>query len=359
MRKNKKVFVAMSGGVDSSVAAGLLKKQGYDVYGVFIKGWAPEDFSCPWREDKRDAARVAAVLDIPFTAWDFSKEYKKEVADYMIFEYQAGRTPNPDVMCNRRIKFGIFLKKALEQGADYIATGHYIRLFKEAKLPLGSLASKLFEAKDKNKDQSYFLWTLTQEQLKHCLFPAGDYLKPEVRKLAKKFGLPTAEKKESQGVCFVGKLDFADFLRKYIPKKDDEVRDTSGNVIGKHDGVYFYTIGQRHGLGIGGTKKPLYVCAKDFKNNVLIVCEGNDPALFKKAIFAKDVNWIGNVGHSVSNKCKARIRYRQPLQDCEVYAKNKTEVKVIFKKPQRAVAEGQSVVFYKRQEMLGGGVIRN
>ncbi|KKS15892.1 MAG: tRNA-specific 2-thiouridylase MnmA [Parcubacteria group bacterium GW2011_GWB1_41_6] len=362
----KKVFVAMSGGVDSSVAALLLKQKGYDVVGVFIKGWTPEGFVCPWREDKNDAVKVAAVLNIPFAVWDFSQEYKKQVADYMLAEYQAGRTPNPDVMCNKKIKFGIFLERALKEGADYIATGHYVKK-KEVRPPRGGCTSKLLVAKDKNKDQSYFLWTLTQEQLKYCLFPIGDYLKSEVRQIAKKAGLPTAEKKESQGVCFVGKLDFADFLRKYIPKKEGVIKNIRGEVVGRHDGVHFYTIGQRRGLEIGGLKKPLYVAQKDFKNNVLIAAHKNDPGLYKKEILAGNINWIpeggatsrgGRISLKSSLKLKVRIRYRQLLQECRVYAKNKGEVKVIFQKPQWAVAQGQSVVFYKGKEMLGGGVIR-
>src|SRR3989344_9098628 len=221
---DKKVYVAMSGGVDSSVAAALLKKRGYAVTGVFMKPWQPEGVECLWKQDREDAMRVAAVLGIPLLTWDFSKEYKKEVADYMIREYRAGRTPNPDVMCNKHIKFGLFLKKALEEGADYIATGNYVKKQKaKSKKQNHNSKSKiiyrLFQAKDKNKDQSYFLWTLSQEQLKYCLFPIGDYTKPEVRKLAKKFGLPNYDKKDSQGVCFIGPLDMKDFLKRYIKPK--------------------------------------------------------------------------------------------------------------------------------------------
>ncbi|MEK7123297.1 MAG: tRNA 2-thiouridine(34) synthase MnmA [Patescibacteria group bacterium] len=233
-KKNKKVFVAMSGGVDSSVAALLLKKEGYDVVGVFMKNWGEplgEGERCQWERDQKDAREVAAVLKIPFYTFDFEKDYKKKVADYMLAEYKKGRTPNPDVMCNKEIKFGLFLGRALKLGADFVATGHYVKL--KSKNEKGKIKIQLFQAKDKNKDQSYFLWTLTQKQLKYCLFPIGDYLKPEVREIAKKAWLPTAEKKDSQGVCFVGKFDFAEFLKKKIkPKKGKIIDIDSGEIIG-------------------------------------------------------------------------------------------------------------------------------
>src|SRR3989338_7212626 len=259
-QERKMVFVAMSGGVDSSVAAALLKKQGYDVTGVFMRPWQPEiskyrnieiSSGCLWQKDREDAMRVAAKIGIPLLTWDFSKEYKKEVADYMIREYRAGRTPNPDVMCNKEIKFGLFLEKALKEGADYIATGHYVRVKTRrgpaAPYPQGAPKSAprgspsrvtpfcLYMAKDKNKDQSYFLWTLTQKQLKYCLFPIGDYIKPEVRKMAKKFGLPNYAKKDSQGVCFIGPLDMKEFLKKYIKSKSGKIIDQDSKMVGQHD----------------------------------------------------------------------------------------------------------------------------
>src|SRR3989338_5913120 len=282
----RKVFVAMSGGVDSSVATLLLQKSGFNLVGCYIKGWypassagKPQAFYCTLKEDRRDAMRVCAKLGISFISVDAEKEYKKEVVDYMISEYKAGRTPNPDIMCNKSVKFGVFLKKALAMGADYIATGHYVNL----KSKISNLSAdrqdlksvyKLLKAKDLNKDQSYFLWTLTQEQLKHCLFPLGDWLKSEVRKIAKENSLVTAEKEESQGVCFIGEFDIEDFLKKYIKQKKGKVVTVGGKIIGEHDRIAFYTIGQRHGFGFGGGEGgPYYIVEKDFKNNRLIVAE--------------------------------------------------------------------------------------
>ena len=280
-----KVFVGLSGGVDSSVAAFLLKKEGYDVTGVFIKSFNVD--GCAER-DAEDARRAAAHLGIPFYVFDFEKEYKKEVVEYMVRGYRNGLTPNPDVMCNKEIKFGLFLKKALEMGADYIATGHYVRLAEREGI------FSFLEARDGNKDQSYFLWTLTQERLKYCLFPIGDYVKPEVREIARKAGLPTAEKKDSQGICFLGEVALDEFLKDYIKPKKGLVVDTNGRKIGEHDGIFFYTIGQRHGLGLGirnqelGMKgktetRPYYVADKNLETNTLMVAEGDDnSALFKK-----------------------------------------------------------------------------
>lgn len=352
----------MSGGVDSSVAAALLQKQGYDVRGVYMKEWVPPGIICEAGSDRAMAARVAAHLAIPFEVWDFRKEYKKQVADYMLREYKAGRTPNPDVMCNKHIKFGMFLKRALEEGADFIATGHYVIKHEAQNLKHEKQASsfKPKVSRDNNKDQTYFLWTLTQRELAHCLFPIGDYKKSKVRELAKKFSLPSWNKKDSQGVCFVGKLDFGQFLRKYLPRKKGKVITTDGKEIGTHDGVWFYTFGQRHGIGIGGGI-PYYVAAKNLKKNVLIVGIGNaDLDLFQKKLTAQNLNWIsGNPlesGPRLSITCKARIRYRQPLETCRI-SKIKRGIEVVFSKPQRAVTPGQSIVFYKGKEMLGGGVI--
>src|SRR3989338_2626264 len=353
-----KVFVAMSGGVDSSVAALLLKKQDYDLVGCYIKGWypvswadEPQSFYCAWKEDRRDAMRVCAKLKMPFITVDAEKEYKKEVVDYMISEYKAGRTPNPDIMCNKSVKFGVFLKKALAMGADYIATGHYVKKLKNNALAI---------AKDLNKDQSYFLWTLTQEQLKYCLFPLGDLLKSEVRHIAKKNGLATAEKEESQGVCFIGEFNMEDFLKKYIKQKKGEVVTAGGKIIGEHNGLAFYTIGQRHGFGFGGGKGgPYYVVEKDFKNNILIVAEKKDEKSFsRKEVIVGNASWISAVP-KIGKKYQARIRYRQPLEECEVAEVSKNSTKIIFKNPQRAVTPGQSLVVYDGEEMLGGGIIQS
>ena len=380
MRKNNdnkkiKVFVAMSGGVDSSVAALLLKKQaclpvgkGYDLVGCYIKGWylassagKPQAFYCAWKEDRRDAMRVCAKLSIPFITVDAEKEYKKEVVDYMISEYKAGRTPNPDIMCNKSVKFGVFLKKALAMGADYIATGHYVRLRLKIKNKKSNIKNyELAIAKDKNKDQSYFLWTLTQEQLKHCLFPLGGLLKSEVRKSAKENSLATAEKEESQGVCFIGEFNMEDFLKKYIKQKNGEVITTDGKIIGEHNGLAFYTIGQRHGFGYGGGEGgPYYIVEKDFKNNRLVVAEKKDEKSFsRKEVIIENANWISAVP-KIGKKYRARIRYRQPLEECEAAEISKDSTKIIFKNSQRAVTPGQSLAVYDGEEMLGGGIIQS
>lgn len=367
---NKKVFVAMSGGVDSSAAVFLLKKKGYDVIGIFMRCYNLD--GCAER-DAEDARRVAEKLRIPFYVWDFEKEYKKKVVDYMIEGYRMGITPNPDVMCNREIKFGLFLKKALDTGADYIATGHYIRAtcnkrHETKKENHATCRMSLAAARDTSKDQSYFLWTLTQAQLKHCLFPIGDYLKSEVREIASKAGLPTAEKKDSQGICFLGKVTLADFLKQYIPEKRGAVLNSDGKKIGEHDGVQFYTIGQRHlgiknyELGIRGQCKikPHYVSEKDIKTNTLIVAEGKDnPALYRKEIELTDVNLINPAirNSQFAIPVLARVRYRQPLVSA-VFIIHNSKFIIRFDSPVKFVAPGQSAVFYaKNGEMLGGGVI--
>ncbi|HZZ99261.1 MAG TPA: tRNA 2-thiouridine(34) synthase MnmA [Candidatus Paceibacterota bacterium] len=337
----KKVYVGMSGGVDSSVAAALLKKQGYEVTGVFMKPWQP-DFAmdgelCLWKQDREDALRAASAIGIPLLTWDFSKEYKKAVTDYMIREYRAGRTPNPDVMCNKEIKFGIFLKKALKEGADYIATGHYVR----------RKGSKLYQAKDKNKDQSYFLWTLTPEQVKRSLFPIGDYEKPEVRKLAKKFGLPNHAKKDSQGVCFIGPLDMKEFLQEYIKPKPGKVIHTDGRVLGTHDGVYYYTIGQRHGLNLSIAGGPYYVVGKDIKKNIIYV--GDDAAASSPTAQVGEFNWLDPKKPA---NLSVKVRYRAPSVRAILKGSQ-----LVFAKPERAVTSGQSAVFYSGQRLIGGGII--
>lgn len=356
----------MSGGVDSSVAALLLRKQGYNLVGCYIKGWYPPGIICSWKEDRRDAMRVCAKLGIPFITIDAEKEYKKEVADYMISEYKAGRTPNPDIMCNKHIKFGVFLKKALAMGADHIATGHYVKIEK----------GRLKIAKDLNKDQSYFLWTLTQEQLKHCLFPIGDLLKSEVREIAKKHGLATAEKEESQGVCFIGEFNMEDFLKKSIKPKKGKVVNEKKETIGTHDGLAFYTIGQRRGFGFKGGAAPYYVVAKDFKKNILVAAEKAAENKFaEKEVAIMDANWISGFAPDKNKKYKARIRYRQPLEECKIRIKNQelrikekrensnnilihnSEFVILFDNPQKAVTPGQSLVIYDGEELAGGGII--
>ncbi|TSC72760.1 MAG: tRNA-specific 2-thiouridylase [Parcubacteria group bacterium Gr01-1014_48] len=360
----------MSGGVDSSVAALLLGRAGYDVHGVYMKEWIPRGVACSAGDDRLMAARVAAHLKIPFSVWDVADEYRRLVADYMLKEYRAGRTPNPDVMCNSRIKFGVFLKRALKEGADFVATGHYIKMQNvKIKNQNDNTKYKISKATDKNKDQSYFLWALTQKQLSHSLFPIGYYIKSQVRAIAKKAGLPSWDKKDSQGICFVGKLDFSDFLRAYLPCKKGKIITTDGREIGMHDGAWFYTIGQRHGLtritnyesrimDKKGNIQPYYVVHKNIKSNVLIVAEKLAAELYAKELVATDVNWVSGIEPKFPLRCLARIRYRQPLQLCHIFGHRASEIKVVFSKPQRAVTPGQSVVFYKKDgEMLGGGVI--
>ncbi len=340
--KTKKVFVGLSGGVDSAVSAALLKEQGYDVTGVFIKVWQPDFLECAWREERRDAMRVAAQLNIPFLFFDFGEEYKKGVADYMIEEYRKGRTPNPDVMCNKEIKFGAFWKKAREMGADYIATGHYAQIKNGA----------LFEGADKNKDQSYFLWTLTRDDLEHVMFPVGYLQKSEVRKLAEKFDLPVSEKKDSQGICFLGHIDLQDFLGRYIDTKKGDVLDLHGNEIGEHNGALFYTLGERHGFEIENTDplaKPHFVVAKDMQANTITVSD--NPVEINKSLPAQieivNANWINKTSGSIT----ARIRYRQ-----EKFPVTLNENEVNFSTAQTATA-GQSIVFYDGEACLGGAII--
>ncbi len=352
---SKTVFVGLSGGVDSAVSAYLLKKAGYKVVGAFIKTWMPEGYPCTWKEERRDAMRVAAHLEIPFVTIDLEKEYKKNVADYMISEYKAGRTPNPDVMCNKEIKFGGFLKKAKEMGTDFVATGHYAQNIEKNRQYF------LCKADDKEKEQSYFLWTLTQEQLKNILFPIGNLQKSEVRKIAKKIKLPNAEKKDSQGICFLGDIDMKKFLKEQIKSKSGKVFNSDGEEIGHHDGAIFYTIGERHGFTV--TKKSpnderLYVISKDITNNTITV--GNESNLNKtskyisKEILIDKINWINE--EPKENKIyTAQIRYHQKLQKVKL-KKVSSKWLVTFETPQTS-ASGQSIVIYDKDVCLGGGVI--
>lgn len=351
-----KVFMAMSGGVDSSVSAALLKEGGYDVTGVFIKTWSPEWQNCTWEEERRDAMRVAAKIKIRLITLDLEKEYKEDVVDYMIAEYRIGRVPNPDVMCNKVIKFGGFFKFAIKQGADFIATGHY------AQIKTDNLKTRVFKLlkSDKEKDQTYFLWTLGQKELSRTIFPIGHLQKSKVRILAEKFGLPNALKKDSQGLCFMGKINVKDFLKHYIKEKQGLVLNKKGEKIGKHDGASFYAIGERHGFVIdkkGPNDPPCYVIGKDIIKNILVVSNKKDKEALKKEIIIKDVNWNQGVTPDLSKKYEARIRYRQELQPCCVKIVGGDLYKVIFDTAQMAGAPGQSTVFYSKDICLGGGVI--
>lgn len=356
--KNKKVFVGVSGGVDSSVALALLKQEGCDVTGVFLKVWSPDFLPCDWREERRSAMRVCATLGVPFLTLDCEKEYKEEVVDYMIREYSAGRVPNPDIYCNKYVKFGVFLRKALELGADYIATGHYARKVES------EIQYELFEAKDKNKDQSYFLYTLTQDQLKHTLFPIGHLTKPEVRKLAKRFGLPTAEKKDSQGLCFIGKVDMKEFLLHYIQKKRGNVLNAKGEIIGEHDGAVFFAIGQRHGFEITkkGSEDPrCFVVSKDLGANTITVASKdleNEIVTSVKEISIQKIHFISGEEPCFPLEVTCRIRYRQEKHRCTI-KKESSKYIVHFSEFQDGVSIGQSIVLYDGEVCIGGGIIEN
>ena len=357
------VMVGLSGGVDSAVSAALLKRAGANVVGAFIKTWSPEWLACTWKDERRDAMRVAAHLDIPFVTIDLEKEYKKGVADYMIAEYRLGRTPNPDVMCNKEIKFGAFLRAALSMGADAIATGHYAQIGQ--KLKVESKKWELKRGKDMSKDQSYFLWTLSQEQLSKTIFPVGHLDKSEVRELAKEFKLPVAEKKDSQGICFLGHIDMREFLSHYIKTKIGAVLDQEGNKLGEHDGSIFYTIGQ-------AWQRPYYVIAKNLKKNTITVSAlGSDPSVKSERIMLKDVNWIsGGINLNELNSKKfeltAEVRYHGEQLACRLIKHEYSsggraslmsdQLEVGFEKPV-LVAPGQSVVIYKGMVCLGGGIV--
>jgi tRNA-specific 2-thiouridylase len=389
---SKRVVVGLSGGVDSSVAAYLLKEQGYEVIGIFMKNWHDETVvinnECPWVEDSNDALIVAEKLGIPFRVLDLSVEYKQRIVDYMFAEYEAGRTPNPDVLCNREIKFDVFLKAALQLGADYVATGHYCQ--KDTIEKDGKIIHRLLTGKDPNKDQSYFLCQLTQEQLSKALFPIGSLLKPEVRAIAKKLDLITAEKKDSQGLCFVGKIRLPEFLQQQLlPKKgkiieinadsfvfsEQNTQNTLqsltapyryepeyGKVVGEHIGSHFYTIGQRKGLQVGGKPKPLFVIATDVEKNIIYVGQGNEhPGLKRKGLFVvnSDIHWIRqDLQMAVGEKRNymARIRYRQPLSQVTLHQEPEG-LYVIFNEKQQSITPGQFVAWYDGEELIGSGVI--
>jgi tRNA-specific 2-thiouridylase len=388
----KRVVVGLSGGVDSSVAAYLLKEQGYDVIGMFMKNWHDDSVTiskeCPWLDDSNDAMIVAQHLGIPFQAIDLSKEYKERIVDYMFAEYKAGRTPNPDVLCNREIKFDIFLNAALKLGAEFVATGHYAR--KGTIDKDGQQIYQLLGGKDPNKDQSYFLCQLTQAQLSKSLFPIGELLKPEVRAIARQIGLVTADKKDSQGLCFVGKVHLPEFLQQRLESKsgkvieipatapvfkngfadDDletitaryELKPELGEVIGEHKGAHYYTVGQRKGLSLGGFEKPIFVIGTDTVQNIIYTGMGEDhPGLFRKGLFVprKEEHWIRQdleLPVGASERYRARIRYRQPLTHCTLYKKEEG-LYIIFDRPQKSITPGQFVAWYKDEELIGSGVI--
>ncbi len=364
INKNKKVFVGMSGGVDSSVSAFLLKQQGYDVTGVFINGYNLDGCSA---KDAEDARKTAEHIEIPFYVLDAREEYYDNVVEYMINGYKSGITPNPDVMCNKKIKFGFFLEKAIALGADFVATGHYAVIKKEKNGENG-----IYESRDKNKDQSYFLWTLTQKELCRSLFPVGGYLKSEVREIARKAKIPVAEKKDSQGICFLGKISLPDFLKEQIKSETGDILDTKGKIIGKHSGAVFYTIGQRHiGAQIkseinGKEMSPYFVISKNIKDNTITVAHENDEEVYTKEISLAEVNINCDMKNDIFENgldIFCRTRYRGKLVEAKIFREKKSW-RLIFQKPQKFIAIGQSAVFYDIiedrdgcRQMIGGGTI--
>jgi len=393
----KRVIVGLSGGVDSSVTAHLLKEQGYEVIGLFMKNWHDDSVTisneCPWLEDSNDAMIVANKLGIPFQVVDLSEQYKDRIVDYMFAEYEKGRTPNPDVLCNREIKFDVFMDIAMNLGADYVATGHYCR--KAEENINGETVYKLLAGKDINKDQSYFLCQLSQAQLSKALFPIGELTKTEVRAIAKEADLITADKKDSQGLCFIGKVRLPEFLQQKLQPKEGNIisipansdiynktapdfnnieeellfkatkfayQPTDGKLVGKHQGAHYFTKGQRKGLAVGGTKEPLFVIETDVVDNIIYAGEGKDhKGLYRNVLFVKnaEIHWIREdlaLKEGESLQLKARIRYRQALEEATLY-KVSTGMYVSFKNPQSAITEGQFVAWYQADELLGSGVI--
>jgi len=393
----KRVIVGLSGGVDSSVAAYLLQEQGYEVIGLFMKNWHDDSVTisneCPWLEDSNDAMLVAEKLNIPFQVVDLSEQYKERIVDYMFREYEIGRTPNPDVLCNREIKFDVFMKIALELGADYVATGHYCR--KGIIDADGVKTYQLLAGKDSNKDQSYFLCQLSQEQLAKSLFPIGELTKPEVRKIAADLDLITADKKDSQGLCFIGKVRLPEFLQQKLQPKEGQIisidanspiykqalpnfeskeaklaflakkyqyKINDGKVVGSHQGAHYFTKGQRKGLAVGGTKEPLFVIETDVKENVIYTGEGKKhPGLYRKCLFItnEELHFVRPdlaLKEGAKLKVKARIRYRQPLENATLY-KVKKGMYLLFENPQSAITEGQFATWYLEDELIGSGVI--
>lgn len=348
----KKVCVAMSGGVDSSVAAAMLVDQGYEVFGAFMKNWSLDQQGVeykPWENEANDAKAVCEKLNIPFYVFDFEKEYQERVVNSFVAEYSRGRTPNPDVLCNREIKFDLFLKKAEKMGADLIATGHYARIEQsEGKY-------HLLAGVDLNKDQTYFLYTLTAKDLEKIMFPIGHLLKSEVRNLAVKYNLPNAQKKDSQGVCFIGPVSMRKFLETYIKPKKGLVVLTDGSIVAEHDGVFFYTEGQRHGFNMRGGRAPLYVAEKNIMSNTLVVAEKSEPCLYSTTIIVDSLTWV-NSEPEFPCKVMCRIRYRQQLYPA-IIVNNNGAFTLQFGSPIFAVSPGQAAVFYEGNEVIGGGTI--
>jgi tRNA-specific 2-thiouridylase len=359
MAGDSRIMVGLSGGVDSSVAALLLQRQGYRVEGLFMKNWEEDDTAdyCSATEDLKDAQAVADLLRIPLHTVNFASEYWDQVFAYFLDEYRAGRTPNPDVLCNREIKFRAFLDFAREHlAASHIATGHY------ASLERTDNVCRMIRAADEEKDQTYFLYMLDQSQLCHALFPLGDLKKQQVREMARQAGFPNHKKKDSTGICFIGERKFRDFLQRYLPAQPGDIENPDGKVIGHHQGLMYYTLGQRQGLGIGGRQDaqeaPWYVVAKDLERNRLIAAQGRDhPLLLCQTLEAAQLHWITGDAPSLPLTCHARIRHRQPLQACEIQAAENGRCRLLFEQPQWAVTPGQAVVFYRHRECLGGGTI--